>query len=605
MEESRSLGDYRLVKQIGQGSVGLTFVAEHRFTKKTYVLKVLPEELSNDRQFLQRFEDEIAHLAALDHPHIVKVYNVSFSHGVYFLVCDCIVDSMKETTNLAQYFIAQGKKLSQNEILSIVTQVAEALDWGHAINDSQGKPLVHRGLKLNNILMGPNGEVYVSDWGLSQIIGLAASLTRTFKGVAEALGILTPGLSAKIGHDRYPQPAIETAKLVPLHSSLLQNFAFLAPELKRMDQQSDERVDSFSFGVLVYYLLTGAYPEGAFAMPSELLDSALIDWDTVIKQTLTPYPLLRAKKLQELLQAAQNTVAEPVAEPQPVVAEVAVYQELKADLQKPIAIDDKRISWDREERVVKEYAPEKREHTHIQPIMSEMITVDGGCYYRGSNTGCRDETPRHRVELESFSIDIHPVTNEQFVRFLEAIGEEKDAQNHDIIRLRDSRIKKSAGRFSIEPGYNKHPVVGVTWYGAVGYCQWVGKRLPTEAEWEIACCGGLENPMYPTGESIEKTQANFFSSDTTTVMSYPPNGYGLYDMAGNVYEWCHDWYEYTFYEASSQEPDNPKGPLQGVYRVLRGGCWKSLKEDLRASKRHRNNPGAANGTYGFRCCKSG
>jgi formylglycine-generating enzyme required for sulfatase activity len=251
--------------------------------------------------------------------------------------------------------------------------------------------------------------------------------------------------------------------------------------------------------------------------------------------------------------------------------------------------------------VVKEYAPEKRENPHVQPILSEMMHIPEGAYSRGSNTGCRDEMPRHGVEVASFAVDIHPVTNEQFVRFLEALGGEKDAQNHDAIRIRDSRIKRSAGRFSIEPGYNKHPVVGVTWYGAVGYCQWVGKRLPTEVEWEVACSGGLENPIYPTGESIEKTQANFFSSDTTAVMSYPPNGYGLYDMAGNVYEWCHDWYEYAYYEASQQEPNNPKGPLQGVYRVLRGGCWKSLKEDLRTSKRHRNNPGSANGTYGFRC----
>jgi formylglycine-generating enzyme required for sulfatase activity len=141
----------------------------------------------------------------------------------------------------------------------------------------------------------------------------------------------------------------------------------------------------------------------------------------------------------------------------------------------------------------------------------------------------------------------------------------------------------------------------VTWYGAVAYAKWTGKRLPTEAEYEVACRGGLIDATYPTGAQIDNTQANFFNSDTTPVMSYPSNGYGLYDMVGNVYQWCQDWYNYDYYEVSTQDPHDPMGPMQGVYRVLRGGCWKSLEEDLRCAHRHRNNPATANRTYGFRC----
>ncbi|MBS0634674.1 MAG: SUMF1/EgtB/PvdO family nonheme iron enzyme [Verrucomicrobia bacterium] len=588
MNESRFLGDYRLIKHIGQGSMGSTFVAEQRFTKKKYVLKVLPEELSQDRAFLQRFEEEIVALSQLEHPNIVKIYNVSFAQGVYFLVCDCVVDDMGETTNLSEFFRQREKKLTQNEVLSIAQAVAGALDYAH------GCKIAHRNLKLNNILISarqplpaPQIQVRISDWGLSKIIGIGACLTRTFKGMAEALGIVS------ITQNRYPQPAVDAAKLVPIHQTLLQNFAFLAPEQKRLDVTANERVDVYSFGVLIYYLLMGEYPEGSFMMPSQRLDDPIIDWDSVVKECLNPISQARPYLLEELL--AKATVAKfatPVQElaPEPVLVAA----------EPPAPAQTSRSPWVREERVVKEYAPEKRELSTIQPLLSEMATIEGGYYYRGSSTGCRDEMPRHQVMISRFAIDIHPVTNEQFMRYLEYVGGEKDNQNHDIIRLRESRIKRSAGRFSIEPGYNKHPVVGVTWYGAVGYAQWVGKRLPTEAEWEVAYSGNLENPLYPTGETIEKTEANFFSSDTTAVMSYPPNAYGIYDMAGNVYEWCQDWYEYNFYESSAQEPDNPKGPLQGVYRVLRGGCWKSLQEDLRTSKRHRNNPGVANGTYGFR-----
>lgn len=590
MTESRVLGDYRLIKQIGQGSMGAAFVGEQRFTKKKYVLKILPEELAHDRAFLQRFEEEVGTISSFEHPNLVKIHNVSFAQGLYFLVSDCIVDAMGETINLSQYFSSRGKKLTQEELLECLHEVASALDYGHRMQDASGKKMVHRGLKLNNILVSgkaPQITIQLSDWGLSTIIGVGAALTRTFKGMCESLGIASAQMT-----NRYPQPAVDTQKLLPLHQSLIQNFAFLAPEQKRLDPNCDEKVDTYAFGVLAYYLLTGDYPEGSFRCDFYPGEEPLVDWAKLVTECLRPKPSERPLILEELLE--QLKVA-PKKETVLAYATAQVAHEMVPREQ------SSKITFVKEERVVKEYAPEKRENTQVLPLLTEMVSIDGGTYFRGNDLGCRDEMPRHRVQANPFSIDIHPVTNEQFVRFLEYMGGEKDAHHQDIIRLRDSRIKKSAGKLSIEPGYSKHPVVGVTWYGAVAYCAWVGKRLPTEVEWEIACCGGLENALYPTGETIEKTQANFFSSDTTAVMSYRPNEYGLYDMAGNVYEWCHDWYEYNYYEGSALEPDNPRGPLQGVYRVLRGGCWKSLKEDLRTSKRHRNNPGAANGTYGFRC----
>lgn len=624
LDETRLLGDYKLIKQIGQGSLGAVFAAEHRFTKKQYVIKILPEELANDRGFLQRFEDEIASLATLEHPHIVKMKTVSFSQGLYFLISECVVDKLGESTNLWQYFTGNARALSEEEIMQIATQVASALDYAH-----NTKKIVHRALKFNNILIGSDVtgalRVAISDFGLSKIIGLGSCLTRSFKAVAEALSIASAVPHAKIGQDRYPVPAAEAQKLTPLHQSFLQNFAFLAPEQKRLDATSSEKVDIYAFGVLIYVLLMNEFPEGIFPLPSTRTridrGSTGVDFDLIVTECLKQNPDDRPKSLEELLlRASGNTKSgntknaslntEPIAEllekkMEAVIADVPTDKKgLQFDLF-GIQIREKEVGetscLPRIDRAVKEYQPEKKEVRTIQPHRTEMVVIGGDSYYRGSNHGCRDEMPRHRITLAPFALDIHPVTNEQFVCFMDMIGEEKDTQNHDIIRLRDSRIKRSSGRFLIEPGYAKHPVVGVTWYGAVAYATWVGKRLPTEAEWETACCGGLENPMYPTGETIEKTQANFFSSDTTAVMSYPSNQYGLYDIVGNVYEWCQDWYEYAYYEISSLEPDYPKGPLQGVYRVLRGGCWKSLKEDLRCSKRHRNNPGASNGTYGFRC----
>lgn len=614
--ETRILGDYTIIKQIGQGSLGTVFLAEHRFMKKQFVLKVFPDELSTDRSFIQRFEENLVHLVALDHPNLVKIHNISFAQGQYFLVNDVIVDELGETTNLAQYMVSREKRLDEEELYLMLSQIANALDYAHG-KKIGGKTFAHRGLKLNNILVASqkNGvELFLSDFGLSRVVGTGSVLTRTYKMVAEALGVSSVAGSPVSGQDKYPTNPIEHQKLIPLHASFLQNYLFLAPEQKRLDLMKlvDAKADVYAFGVLAYYLLMGEFPEGAFEMPSARFPDLKGDWDLLIKSCLAPNPAHRPDLLVPLLDKIHG--GRPLEQPMPIkpLQEIILPVEgacSRLDLQpiihttrleRPVADHDPAAKLV-VDPTVKQYVPERNESQNIQPILTEMKVIMGGVFWRGSNDDNRDEMPRHQVTLSSFAIDVHPVSNEQFVRFLEAMGGEKDTNHQDIIRMRDSRVKRSGGRLSIESGYSKHPVVGVTWYGAVAYAKWIGKRLPTEAEWEVAAYGGKESILYPTGEDIEKNQANFFSSDTTAVMSYAPNGAGLYDMAGNVYEWCYDWYGYNYYEISVQEPENPMGPLQGVYRALRGGCWKSLKEDLRCSRRHRNNPGTVNGTYGFRC----
>lgn len=603
------LGDYIIQKTIGQGAYGAVYLAEHRFIKRPFALKVLPEEISADPRNLRRFEMQVADIAALDHPNIAKIHNVSIHAGNAYLVTDPIVDGFGESMNLERYLSLKGKILSEAAQEELLLQIASALDYAHEAG------VAHGGLKLSNILVAPDAQgvkFLLTDFGISQLIGEGVAFLRLSELIAKAL-LLNPA------SDRDGNPA----------KNFIKNFSFLAPEQKSLDADINlMKCDGYAFGVLVYYFLTGKLPEGCFDLPSRLLPDHQLNWDLLINRCLQTNPNVRPQKLvsamTELLRAPKTAqkdapslmegeqkvenvlqmafefppkaVAEPIAfqsaDPKPVIkpAEIA-RPEYEAD---PAAIFQRDL-------LVSHYEPKKVELSTVEPLLTEMIVVPGGTYARGSNEGARDEMPRHNVMLPSFAIDVHQVTNEQFVRFLQAMGGEKDRNNNDIIRLRDARIKRSGGKLVIESGYAKHPVVGVTWYGATAYARWVGKRLPTEAEWEAASTGGKETFVYPTGNEIEKTEANFFSSDTTPVMSYAPNSFGLFDMAGNVYEWCQDWYAYNYYDASLLEPNNPLGPPQGVYRVLRGGCWKSLKDDLRCSHRHRNNPGTVNGAYGFRC----
>ncbi len=618
----RNLGDYTLIKQLGQGSLGAAYLAEHRLMKQPCLVKVLPPELSSDANFIHRFETEVLALSCLDHPHIVKIHNVSCADGQYFLVTDCIVNTDGDPCNLAQYLAKRKHKLSEDEVVRIARQIGSALDYAHQ-RKMGVEPFSHGMLKMNNILVRSSKEgihLSLSDFGLSRIIGPGAVLSRTYKAVCEQLATNIGFTWNKKGEDRYTTGKIDANAMAILHESFLQNFAFLAPEQKYLSNPKPNPVkaDTYAFGVLLYYLLKGEMPEGFFELPKKSGDQKW-HWDFLLGRCLHREPSLRPDHLVPLIEELVTTIVPQEAKDQlQKLKEIATHQtdeasvlvEVAAPTLKPVLKPQEivRPSFDadpgeifQKELLVARYQPVQEEEKSVEPMMTEMVVIPAGTYFRGSNNGARDEMPRHAVNMNPFAIDVCPVTNEQFVRFLEAMGGEKDVNNNDIIRLRDSRIKRSGGKLNIESGYARHPVVGVTWYGATAYAKWIGKRLPTEAEWEISAYGGREDHTFPTGPAIERTQANFFSSDTTAVESYLPNGYGLFDMAGNVYEWCQDWYDYHYYDISVQEPNNPKGPLQGVYRVLRGGCWKSLKEDLRCAHRHRNNPGIMNGTYGFRC----
>lgn len=562
------LGDYYLQRQLGEGPFGQVFLAEHRFLKKLFALKVLPEDL--DESFLRRFEQQVGTIAALEHPNIVKIHNVSYAEGRAFLVTDPIVDSLGETMNLERYLSLKGPALTEEGVCSILQQAAAALDFAHA------QSVEHGAVKLSNLLVTPVEEgikILLSDFALTRLLGEGKTLLRVCELTAKAL-----------------------MRTEDFYRNFIRAFGFLAPEQKTGDAMPiSSAVDAYAFGVLAYYLLTRKMPEGSFELPSKI--GMKLQWDQLILNCLRENPAQRPLSLSSALNEVfeENRAQQMSFEfsaPKPVLR--------PQEIARPEYETDPAAQFTRE-LTVSQYVPKKNDQTEIEPLLTEMVIIPGGSYFRGSNEGARDEMPRHPITISSFAMDIHPVTNEQFLRFLQTMGGEKDSNNNDIIRLRDSRIKRSAGRLMIEAGYAKHPVVGVSWYGAVAYAKWIGKRLPTEAEWEVAALGGNSDAIYPTGRQIERSQANFFSSDTVAVGSFAPNGYGLYDMAGNVYNWCMDWYAYNYYDSSLLEPEDPKGPAQGVYRVLRGGCWKSLKEDLRCSHRHRNNPGAVNGTYGFRC----
>jgi iron(II)-dependent oxidoreductase len=219
---------------------------------------------------------------------------------------------------------------------------------------------------------------------------------------------------------------------------------------------------------------------------------------------------------------------------------------------------------------------------------AQMVSVPAGEFWMGSeeSDAFASEKPRRRVSLDAFRIDKYEVTNALYRRFMDATGHRAPEYWNN-------------GKWN----ESNQPVVGVDWNDANAYCNWAGKRLPTEAEWEKAA-RGTDGRLYPWGEQWDVSRANSNESKlgkTVAVGSYPGgvSSYGAHDMAGNVWEWVADWYDANYY---SNAPDrNPKGPVSGQSRVLHGGSWGLNPRYLRSSARLSVDPSNRDFYIGFRC----
>ena len=314
--------------------------------------------------------------------------------------------------------------------------------------------------------------------------------------------------------------------------------------------------------------------------------------------------------------------------------------------------------------------------TNADTAADGMRFIPGGTFMMGGDNSqaSADEYPKHRVKVDPFWMDETEVTNAQFQKFIKATGYITTAERKpdweelkktvppgtpkppDSVLVAASLVFKQTngpvdlnnynewwswvpgadwkhpeGPGSSSKGRENFPVVQVSWYDAVAYCKWAGKRLPTEAEWEFAARGGLANAIYPWGNehvNAGRPKANSWEgkfpyynekkdgyTTTAPVKSFAPNGYGLYDMAGNVWEWCSDWYEAGYYKILINTTSvNPKGPAKSFdpddpytpKRSLRGGsflCNDSYCSGYRVARRMKSSPDTGLEHTGFRCVR--
>lgn len=277
----------------------------------------------------------------------------------------------------------------------------------------------------------------------------------------------------------------------------------------------------------------------------------------------------------------------------------------------------------------------------------DWVTIPGGSFQMGTITSegfpSDGEGPVRRVELESFKISACAVTNAQFRAFVDATGYRTEAESYgwsyvfhllvsDETSIRVKNVPRQVPWWLVVDGANwnnpegpdssiegrmDHPVVHVSWNDAAAFCSWSGTRLPTEAEWEYAARGGLQGRTYPWGDLLKpdgrhmcniwqgkfpiKNNASDGYIGTAPTRSYEPNGYGLYNMAGNVWEWCADWFSPAYHRQTSAV--NPRYTQDTGKRSMRGGsylCHRSYCNRYRVAARSGNTPDSSTGNMGFR-----
>ena len=598
------LGHYRILSQLGEGGMGAVFLAEDTQLNCRLALKVPHFRATDDPKGIERFLREARLAQSIHHPYVCPIYDVGQVDGLHYLTMPLI-----EGAPLHR-LIGPGKVWPQRRAADLVRRLALAL---HALHQRQ---VIHRDLKPHNIMVRGNDEPMLMDFGLARPLGTdVARLTST----GQAVG--TP--------------------------------AYMPPELINGDAAAlGPATDVYSLGVILYEVLTGRCPFEAGnlmalfyrvlheAPPS--LRSLRPDLDPELEaiclHTLAKQPGDRPASMTDLaaalgayLGSKAEAIPETIAPAPPSVGVEHSPVDMRGacphcgrKLEVPAAMWGKtarcahcqgrfRVSEELRDVTARtlpqgsniSLLPREPLQEFVNSIGMKLALIPAGKFLMGSPASeaerSGDEGPQHEVEItKPFYLGIHPVTQEQYAT---------------VMGKNPAHFTKDEG------GGPSHPVEQVSWEDAVEFCHKLSEkpeekrlgrmyRLPTEAEWEYACRGGAPSarPVH-FGDSLSSAQANFngnypyggeskgqYLERTTAVGSYKANAFGLFDMHGNVWEWCADW----FRDYPRKSLKDPAGPATGTHRVLRGGSWSYFGHDCRSAFRDYDDPGYRSHSVGFR-----
>jgi eukaryotic-like serine/threonine-protein kinase len=612
----QSLGRYHILEQLGEGGMAIVYKAYDTRLEKEVAVKVIRTEkltLETMDKSLKRFAREAKALARLTHPNIIPIIDYGEEEGAPYLVMDFIPGGTLKRK------LSGNNPIEWQEAAKLLTPIIRALDYAHK------QKIIHRDIKPSNILITESGEPMLTDFGIAKIVEIeeTADLTGT------SMGVGTP--------------------------------EYMAPE--QVSQKiTDHRVDIYATGIILYEMVTGRKPFRAetplavllkhasepLPRPTKFAPNLPKNVEHILLKALAKDPKNRYQNMGDFALALEK-LANRQGKAAPIKPKTARDRGEKKTI-KPVSPRMVRwitigiiaialvfgatrlISSEQMAALFPTSEPTftltpNSTHTPVLsptpqstftpistatptlmasptlPVISAwerpgdgmtMSYIPAGEFNMGSNDGNSDEQPLHTVYLDAFWIDQTEVTNAMYA---------KCVQNGKCNKPR-------AEIYYGNSMYENHPVVYVSWYDAQSYCEWSGGRLPTEAQWEKAARGRLAEKKFPWGNEAPVCQVgaengaqyNSCNEHTSPVGSFSPNGYGLYDMSGNVREWVNDWYDGGYYAILLSR--NPSGPSSGEFRVLRGGSRHDLENHLRSAYRSRFPPSNVYLDSGFRCSRS-
>jgi formylglycine-generating enzyme required for sulfatase activity len=610
-------GPYRILRLLGKGGMGEVYLAHDPRHDRQVALKVPTFGPDDDPKIRARFQREILAASRVQHPNICPVYDAGEIDGRCYLTMAYV-----EGPSLQQ-IVRKGPLPPPAEAAAIVCKVALALHEAHRGG------LLHRDVKSSNIMMTTAGEPILMDFGLARhLTDVRLTVSGAVVGSPHYLAPEQASGEAVPASDVYGLGVVLYELLtgrVPFKGdTLMQVLAQLLMEtpeppsrhrpeviaaldavcLKAIAKDLAQRYASmaeFASALLPFLPANGATPDTltlsqAPARPALAAAGRVgraVPWVLVGSAAAAPGMLLLDAALGPWVLAWDAAA---------LLA--AGAWTLRAGARRgPGTAGPGEDTASRSTVVTPQARGPEREL--VNSLVMGFVWVPPGTFRMGSPADearrAPDEGPQHEVEIaRGFYLGRHPVTQGQY---------------RTVMGVNPACFHAGNG------GGAEHPVEKVSWEDAVEFCRRLSARaeekkagrtyrLPTEAEWEYACRAGTQTPFHG-GASLGAAAANFAGDYpygdaprgpdlqcTAPVGSYPPNAWGLYDLHGNVWEWCSDWYDPGYYKTSPRRA--PRGPSGGSLRVLRGGCWAVAAENCRSARRDKFAPGARSSFIGFR-----